>query len=63
MYVVAAQICLFVFASDQIGRSDCDIITGFQACDGQVHVMVLEGLADSGLKDLWEGSGRHTSQG
>eukprot|EP00731_Ephydatia_muelleri_P003276 Em0001g3276a len=43
--------------SDQITLPDCDVITGFQVCDGECHVVALEGLANGGLRDVWEGAG------
>ncbi|XP_058422613.1 uncharacterized protein FLJ43738-like [Diceros bicornis minor] len=40
-------------------REDLDVLTGFHLLDGKIHLLVLEGLADQGLKCLWE---RHESQ-
>uniref|UniRef100_A0A8C3X7S5 Cilia and flagella associated protein 92 (putative) n=1 Tax=Catagonus wagneri TaxID=51154 RepID=A0A8C3X7S5_9CETA len=36
-------------------RQDLDVLTGFHLLDGSVHLLILEGLADQGLKQLWEG--------
>nr|XP_008258563.2 uncharacterized protein CFAP92 isoform X2 [Oryctolagus cuniculus] len=32
-----------------------DVLTGFHLLDGEIHLFVLEGLADQGLRQLWEG--------
>ncbi|KAM5309310.1 uncharacterized protein CFAP92 isoform 2-T2 [Glossophaga mutica] len=36
-------------------RQDLDVLTGFHLLDGKIHLLILEGLADQGLKRLWEG--------
>ncbi|VTJ89879.1 Hypothetical predicted protein [Marmota monax] len=36
-----------------------DILTGFHLLDGNIHLFVLEGLADGGLRQLWK---NHQSQ-
>ena len=36
-------------------RQDLDVLTGFHLLDGRVHLLILEGLAEQGLKQLWEG--------
>ncbi|XP_012892458.1 PREDICTED: uncharacterized protein FLJ43738-like, partial [Dipodomys ordii] len=33
---------------------DMDLLTGFHLLDGKIHLLILEGLADQGLKQLWE---------
>ncbi|XP_072454370.1 uncharacterized protein CFAP92 isoform X2 [Notamacropus eugenii] len=33
---------------------DHDVITGFHLLDGKIHLFILEGLAEQGLKKLWE---------
>ncbi|KAM5279183.1 uncharacterized protein CFAP92 isoform 2-T2 [Hipposideros larvatus] len=35
-------------------RQDLDVLTGFHLLDGNIHLLILEGLADQGLKRLWE---------
>nr|XP_019573116.1 PREDICTED: uncharacterized protein FLJ43738-like [Rhinolophus sinicus] len=35
-------------------RQDLDVLTGFHLLDGKIHLLILEGLADQGLKQLWE---------
>ena len=30
-----------------------DIVTGFQVLDGTMHMFVLEGLREKGIKDIW----------
>ncbi|XP_057562296.1 uncharacterized protein CFAP92 [Hippopotamus amphibius kiboko] len=39
-------------------RPDLDVLTGFHLLDGTVHLLILEGLADRGLRRLWEGHQR-----
>ncbi|XP_045846697.1 uncharacterized protein KIAA1257 homolog isoform X2 [Meles meles] len=33
---------------------DLDVLTGFHLLDGKLHLLILEGLADQGLKQLWD---------
>ncbi|KAF6094486.1 hypothetical protein HJG60_007225 [Phyllostomus discolor] len=35
-------------------RQDLDVLTGFHMLDGKIHLLILEGIADQGLKRLWE---------
>ncbi|XP_029098449.1 uncharacterized protein KIAA1257 homolog isoform X4 [Monodon monoceros] len=35
-------------------RPDLDVLTGFHLLDGRGHLLILEGLADRGLRRLWE---------
>ena len=39
------------------------MITGFQVLDGQYHVFVLEGLANEGIKKLWDKLPRPQEEG
>ncbi|XP_058144309.1 uncharacterized protein CFAP92 [Dasypus novemcinctus] len=38
---------------------DLDVLTGFHLLDGKIHLFILEGVADQGLRQLWES---HQSQ-
>ncbi|XP_044108835.1 uncharacterized protein KIAA1257 homolog isoform X1 [Neovison vison] len=40
-------------------RQDLDVLNGFHLLDGKLHLLILEGLADQGLKQLWD---RHQSR-
>lgn len=40
-----------------------DIITGFHVLDGQIHILVLEGLKDYGLRYLYENIPRRKNDG
>jgi hypothetical protein len=35
-------------------QEDLDVLTGFHLVDGKIHLFILEGLADQGLRRLWE---------
>ncbi|XP_051010539.1 uncharacterized protein CFAP92 [Acomys russatus] len=35
-------------------QQDLDVLTGFHLLDGKIHLIILEGLADHGLRRLWE---------
>lgn len=35
-------------------QQDLDVLTGFHLLDGKIHLFILEGLADHGLRRLWE---------
>ena len=48
---------------DQRKSKTLDIITGFQVLDGQYHVFVLEGLANEGIKKLWDKLPRPQEEG
>lgn len=53
-HVIEAALSTYKLSSDQRTNKDLDIITGFQVLDGKYHVFVLEGLADKGIKRLWQ---------
>ena len=40
-------------------QPDLDVLTGVHLLDGKVHLLILEGLADHGLQQLWA---RHQSR-
>ena len=42
--------------------SSLDVVTGFHVLDGEVHIIVLEGLRDEGILHIWENTPRHSSQ-
>ena len=54
---------LLSFRRDQRKSKTLDIITGFQVLDGQYHVFVLEGLANEGIKKLWDKLPRPQEEG
>ncbi|XP_077622974.1 uncharacterized protein CFAP92 [Crocuta crocuta] len=35
-------------------RQDLDVLTGFHLMDDKIHLFILEGLADRGLRRLWD---------
>lgn len=35
-------------------QQNLDVLTGFHLLDGRIHLFILEGLADHGLRRLWE---------
>ncbi|XP_076796186.1 uncharacterized protein CFAP92 [Arvicanthis niloticus] len=35
-------------------QKNLDVLTGFHLLDGKIHLFILEGLADHGLRRLWE---------
>ncbi|NP_001414769.1 uncharacterized protein CFAP92 isoform X2 [Rattus norvegicus] len=35
-------------------QQSLDVLTGFHLLDGKIHLFILEGLADHGLRRLWE---------
>ncbi|XP_028617540.1 uncharacterized protein FLJ43738-like, partial [Grammomys surdaster] len=35
-------------------QQNLDVLTGFHLLDGKIHLFILEGLADHGLRRLWE---------
>ncbi|XP_040594514.1 uncharacterized protein KIAA1257 homolog isoform X2 [Mesocricetus auratus] len=35
-------------------QQNLDVLTGFHLLDGKIHLFILEGLAEHGLKRLWE---------
>ena len=42
---------------------ECDVVTGFHVCDGEVSVLVMEGLGEGALGRMWRDLPRHHSQG
>ncbi|XP_037379761.2 uncharacterized protein CFAP92 isoform X2 [Talpa occidentalis] len=43
-------------------RPDLDVLTGFHLLDGKTHLLILEGLAEQGLKRLWESHQRRVTK-
>nr|XP_005600397.2 uncharacterized protein KIAA1257 homolog isoform X1 [Equus caballus] len=43
-------------------KQDLDVLTGFHLLDGKIHLLILEGLADRGLKWLWESHQRRITE-
>ena len=56
--LVVVLLCL----REQIKDNSLDIVTGFHVLDGEVHIIVLEGLRDEGILHIWENTPRHSSQ-
>lgn len=44
---------LYIYREQQKSRL-LNIITGFQILDSEIHLFVLEGLRDKGVRMLWE---------
>ncbi|KAG8516959.1 LOW QUALITY PROTEIN: hypothetical protein J0S82_013514, partial [Galemys pyrenaicus] len=43
-------------------RPELDVLTGFHLLDGRLHLLVLEGLAEQGLRWLWESHQRRVTR-
>ncbi|XP_060691828.1 uncharacterized protein cfap92 [Hemiscyllium ocellatum] len=64
--VNSAALCLDTFSNDESDTADTvlkvelkessmqDIVTGFHLMDGKMHLFVLEGLRNEGLRKLWK---------
>lgn len=53
-HVIEAALSTYKLSKEQRTNKKLDIITGFQVLDGQYHLFVLEGLAEKGVRRLWE---------
>ncbi|XP_020606074.1 uncharacterized protein FLJ43738-like [Orbicella faveolata] len=53
-HVIEAALSTYKLSREQRKNKQLDIITGFQVLDGQYHMFVLEGLAEKGIRRLWE---------
>ncbi|XP_012587577.1 PREDICTED: uncharacterized protein KIAA1257 homolog isoform X1 [Condylura cristata] len=47
-------LCAFQMRVKVQERPDLDVLTGFHLLDGKIHLLILEGLAEQGLRWLWE---------
>ncbi|XP_031757222.1 uncharacterized protein KIAA1257 homolog [Xenopus tropicalis] len=45
---------LLALRDDQRDDPSLDVITGFHLMDGEMHLFVLEGLREKGVRELWE---------
>ena len=41
----------------------CDVVTGFQVRDGEVSMLVVEGLRHGAVSRMWAQLPRHSTQG
>ncbi|XP_065909362.1 uncharacterized protein [Dysidea avara] len=57
-----AILSTYKLTKEQIMDSSLDVVTGFHVLDGEVHIIVLEGLRDEGILHIWENTPRHSSQ-
>ena len=49
--------------SDEMEDHELDIITGFHVSDGELHIVVLEGLKKGGMEQLWDSLPHNSTQG
>lgn len=53
-HVIDAALSTYKLSGVQQQSHTLDIITGFHVLDGAMHIFVLEGLRDCGIKELWQ---------
>ncbi|XP_069500062.1 uncharacterized protein CFAP92 isoform X2 [Ambystoma mexicanum] len=54
LYLIQECLLKMKLKVEEKGNDTLDVITGFHILDGEIHLFVLEGLKDKGIKQLWE---------